>query len=76
MKPAKEPKTWVTAIKLLAISTVLIGGVGLALWWASKGSGGSLALEQAIEAARASGRAPTPSNSWGIVGDSPLRPAR
>ena len=76
MKPAKEPNTWVTVIKLLTIATVLIGGVGLALWWASKGSGGSPALEQAIEAARASGYKPASSNSWGIVGDSPVRPAR
>jgi hypothetical protein len=76
MKPAKEPKTWVTIIKLLAIATALIGGVGLALWLASQGSGGSPALQQAIEAARAAGHTEKPSNSWGIVTDSPLRPAR
>lgn len=65
MKNNKEPKLWVTVLKLVAIAAVLIGGVGAALWWASK-------LEQS--------NAPSPGGSsvkdWGIANDSPLRNKR
>ena len=36
MKKNKEPKLWVTVLKLLAGAAVLIGGVGAVLWWASQ----------------------------------------
>jgi hypothetical protein len=77
MKRKEEPKVWVTVLKLIAGATALIGGVGLALWLAAQGSGGSPALEQAIEAAKSAGNSRlVPSSSWGIAGDSPIRPNR
>lgn len=70
-----EPKVWVTTVKLLAGAILLIGGVGLALWWAAQGPVRSPALEQALEAVRA--KSPKQSSgdggSWGISKDSPVR---
>ena len=68
MKDDEEPKVWITFIKLVAGAAVLIGGVGLALWWASERPVYSPALEQAKEAAQS-----VSTDSWGIVNDSPVR---
>ena len=65
MKQDEEPKLWVTILKLVAIAAVLIGGVGGALWLASK-------VEQRD--------APSPGGAsvkdWGIASDSPPRGRR
>lgn len=76
MEPDKEPKVWVTFIKLVAGAAVLIGGVGLALWWASQRPAYSPALEQAKEAAKATSPKSVSTDSWGIVNDSPIRNKR
>lgn len=76
MKDDPEPKVWVTFIKLIAIAAALIGGVGLALWWASQRPVYSPALEQAKEAAKATSPKSVPTDSWGIVNDSPIRNKR
>ena len=73
MKQDDEPAVWVTVIKLVIGAVVLIGGVGLVLWFAAQGPVHSPALEQAKEAARATAPKSTPSNSWGIANDSPIR---
>jgi len=57
-----EPKLWVTVVKLIVGLVVIIGGVGLALWYAQgmgSGPGGT-----------------TSSDQWGISKDSPLRMKR
>jgi hypothetical protein len=63
MKKNDEPKLWVTIAKLVIGAVVLIGGVGGALWLASK-------WEQ--------GDAPTAGSGigWGISTDSPIRSKR
>ena len=76
MKDDEEPKVWITFIKLVVGAAVLIGGVGLALWWASQRPVYSPALEQAKEEARVSAPKSTPTDSWGIVNDSPVRNKR
>ncbi|MES2879260.1 MAG: hypothetical protein V4713_12630 [Pseudomonadota bacterium] len=71
-----EPKTWVSTLKVVLAAAVLIGTIGLALWYADKLSLGSPALEQAIEATHqknSSGSSSSGSGSWGISKDSPLR---
>ena len=72
-----EPKTWVSALKIILGLTLLIGTVGLALWYADQLSLGSPALEQAIEEVRqkssGSGSGSGSSSSWGISKDSPIR---
>lgn len=72
-----ESNTWRIALKLLLIATALIGGVGLALWYASQRPASSPALEAAQqEIQKKSGRSDTNSSasrSWGIAKDSPLR---
>ena len=74
MKQDDEPAVWVTVIKLLTGAVVIIGGVGLALWWAAQGPVNSLALEQAKAAAQISSPSKSSSgNSWGIANDSPIR---
>jgi hypothetical protein len=73
MKNDEEPKVWITFIKLVVGAAVLIGGVGLALWWASERPVYSPALEQAKEAARATSPKSVSTDSWGIVNDSPVR---
>ncbi len=56
-----EPKVWVTVIKLVAGLIVIIGGVGLALWYAKDLDNGY----------------GTPgSDKWGISKDSPVRMKR
>ncbi len=57
-----EPKVWLTVIKLVVGLAVMVGGVGLALWYAKDMDNGS---------------AQTPSSdSWGISKDSPVRMKR
>jgi flagellar basal body-associated protein FliL len=65
MTQKKETPVWLTIIKLVVLATVLIGGVGLALWWA--GLSQSTSTTPAVSA---------PSQSWGIAGDSPVRSKR
>lgn len=60
-KKDDEPKVWVTALKLILIAAALIGGVGLALWYAKDMESGT----------------PDPAkDQWGISHDSPLRMKR
>ena len=63
MKKNKEPKLWVTVLKLLAGAVVLIGGVGAVLWWASQSENSDT-------------RTPQSNIGWGISSDSPLRSKR
>ena len=62
MKPEKETPVWWTALKLIALLTVLIGGVGVALWAAG------LSQKDVVQPAVSA-----PSQGWGIAGDSPVR---
>jgi hypothetical protein len=62
--PNDEPPMWMTVAKLVVLATVLIGGVGLALWYAGEHQDNSIAPSTA------------PSNgtaSWGIAGDTPIK---
>ena len=59
MKKNKEPKVWRTLLMLLLGVVVIVGSVGLALWYADK-------LDT-------SAKLPKPDTSWGIFSDSPLR---
>ncbi len=69
----KEPNVWVTALKLVVGATLIIGGVGFALWMAAQGPSYSPALEQAKEEVRAKSPNSTNDSSWGISKDSPVR---
>jgi cytoskeletal protein RodZ len=66
LKEQKEPNVWITALKLLLLVAVIIGGVGFALWYA----------ERAQRFDDSSKPPVTPANSWGIVNDSPISPKR
>lgn len=72
-----EPSAWLTALKLLLIAAALIGGVGLALWLASQMPASSPALEASQQEVQqknsSSGTSSSPSKSWGIAKDSPIR---
>lgn len=57
-----EPKVWVTVLKLVIGLVVMIGGVGLALWYAKDWDNGATPLPA--------------SDQWGISRDSPLRMKR
>lgn len=57
-----EPKVWVTVLKLVIGAVLLIGGVGLALWYAKDLDTG--------------GPKPPEADPWGISHDSPLRMKR
>jgi hypothetical protein len=57
-----DPKVWVTVIKLVVGLAVLIGGVGLALWYAKD-------MDNVMSQAPAG-------DSWGISKDSPVRMKR
>jgi hypothetical protein len=66
-KQDDEPSVWVTAIKLVLLAVVLIGGTGLALWYVDQ--------EQSLD------QMPGLSSGynkpdWGIVSDSPLKGKR
>lgn len=74
MKQEKEPKLWVTVVKLLLGAVALIGGVGFALWFAAQGPVHSPALEAAQK--QTGNTSKSSGASWGIAGDSPIRPKR
>ena len=57
-----EPKTWVTALKLIAGLVAIVGGVGLALWYAKDFDNGAPKTP--------------PGDAWGIANDSPVRMKR
>ncbi len=61
--PDEEPPLWLTALKLILLLAIMIGGVGFALWYAQR-------METDA------GNAPPPSDKWGISHDSPLRMKR
>ncbi len=65
-KKPQETPLWLTVIKLLVIATVLIGGTGYLLSYVADRQ--SLA-DPAVAPV-------TPSNSWGIATDSPIKPKR
>ncbi len=66
MEDEKKQNVWIIALKLVALAATLIGGVGLALWYA--------AYDQRFDDPN---KPPdTPASSWGIVNDSPIRPKR
>jgi len=62
MKRDDEPKLWVTVAKLVIGAVILVGGVGLALWYAAQEQGGV--------------PKPPSDQSWGIANDSPIRSKR
>ena len=69
-----EPKTWVSALKVIFGIVVMVGAVGLALWYASLQPVHSPALEQARKVVQHQGTDSSSfSQSWGIAKDSPLR---
>ena len=69
-----EPKTWVSALKVIFGIVVMVGAVGLALWYAGLQPVHSPALEQAREVVQHKGSdSSSSSQSWGIAKDSPLR---
>ena len=74
MEDEDEPKTWVSALKVALALAVIIGAVGLALWYANQLPVASPALEQAQKevSEKSAGSRSSPSNSWGIAKDSPL----
>ncbi len=59
-----EPPLWLTVAKLVIGAIVLIGGVGLALWWVDK------------EQSKQPSPAVKPADPWGIVNDSSIRSRR
>ena len=65
-KKDKEPPLWLTVLKLVVLATVLIGGTGFALWYVAKHQ---KLPDPAVAPV-------TPSNSWGIANDSPIKPKR
>lgn len=66
----KEPKLWVTVLKLLTIAVVLIGGTGLALWYVDKMQ---VQAQPGLGSGAGTGNGST---GWGIAGDSPLNSRR
>jgi len=68
MKPDddKEPRVWVTAIKLVIGAIILIGGTGLALWYVDQ-------MQEKEKPGLGSGVGP---RDWGIAGDNPLKNRR
>jgi hypothetical protein len=60
-----ESPLWLTVAKLLIVATVLIGGVGAALWYAGQN-----------QDAPAPSDASSVGTSWGIANDSPLKSKR
>ncbi|MDE2417300.1 MAG: hypothetical protein KGN32_05790 [Burkholderiales bacterium] len=57
----EEPPLWLTVLKLVVVAVVLIGGVGLALWWVDQ------------KQSQNPSPAVKPADPWGIVNDSPIR---
>ena len=60
--PKDEPKVWVTVVKLVIGLVAIVGGVGLALWYAKDMDNGAFKLPS--------------SDPWGISKDSPSRMKR
>lgn len=60
-KGKDEPKLWVTVLKLVLIAVALIGGVGLALYFA-----------QSLATSDPTGK----QDPWGVIKDSPTRMKR
>ena len=75
MKEDEEPKTWVSALKIVIALAVVIGAIGFGLWYASQLPESSPAMEKAIEEVRQKSPRTDSSRdgSWGISKDSPLR---
>lgn len=67
-EPNEEPPVWLTVTKLVALAVVLIGGVGLALWYAGEAQNNTV---EPSSATQSDGTA-----SWGIASDSPIRKNR
>ena len=63
MKNDDEPNVWITIAKLVIGAVVLIGGTGLALWYA----------ESVQEKQELTDTSKPIKPDWGIAGDSPLR---
>jgi multisubunit Na+/H+ antiporter MnhC subunit len=61
MKQDNEPKLWITLVKLVIGLVVIIGGVGLALWFVAQAEQSRLPETS------------SPDSSWGIANDSPIR---
>jgi hypothetical protein len=57
-----EPKVWVTVVKLIIGVVVIVGGVGLALWYAKDMDNGAPKLPA--------------TDVWGISKDSPINMRR
>jgi hypothetical protein len=57
-----EPKVWVTALKLIVGIVVIVGGIGMALWYTKDMDNGALKTP--------------PTDAWGIANDSPVRMRR
>ena len=60
MKKDDEPKVWVILLGLLVGVAVVVGAVGLALWYSEKTGIAQPPQEK-------------PATGWGIATDSPLR---
>ncbi len=63
MNEKKEPKLWVTVLKLVLGAVVFIALIGLGLYYTAKFNTYSPGVEE-------------PTNSWGITKDSPIRSNR
>ena len=61
-----EPNVWVTVLKLVVGAVVIIGGLGLVLWWAAEHQMKN-APDPNVNSAK---------DSWGIVHDSPVNRKR
>jgi hypothetical protein len=66
VKEDKEPNVWITALKLALLVAIIIGAVGLALWYAAH-------LQRFDDSSKPPA---TPASSWGIAIDSPISPKR
>lgn len=65
--PNEEPPLWLTVAKLVTLAVALIGGVGLALWYAGEHQENTFTPASAPSDGTA---------SWGIAGDTPIRKNR
>jgi hypothetical protein len=65
MAPHKEPRIWLTALKLAGGACALIGLVWLALGYA-----------ESIQSSQPAATSPKPTADWGIANDSPIRNKR